>query len=199
MSISIIAGLGNPGEKYAKTRHNVGFLLVDALVDAAGATWRESSRFHGQISRVAIGEGSVVVLKPSTYMNDSGRSLSAWLRFHNLGAQRALIIYDDITLDFGRVKLSASGSAGGHNGIASLLSEAGEGFHRYRIGIGAKPHKAMDLADYVLSHLTADELHLLDERMPNYLTQIKDIITQGPERAMIQINQKQTPISNSND
>ena len=131
-----------------------------------------------------------MLVKPQTFMNGSGRSLAAVLRYRKLSPESLLVVYDDITLDLGRSKLSSRGSAGGHNGVADLLDRLGGGFVRYRIGIGAKPHKAMDLADYVLSSFSPDERTLLAARMPSYLEHIALVIDQGVEPAMNLINQR---------
>lgn len=191
MSIAVIAGLGNPGLKYRNTRHNVGFALVDKLAAELGAVWKMEARFEAEIATVSLGsERKLLLVKPQTFMNASGRSLGAILRYRKLPPESLLVIYDDITLDFGRAKLSLSGSAGGHNGITDLLARVGSGFLRYRIGIGAKPYKEMDLADYVLSKFSKDEQKLLADRTPLYMEHLKLIIDKETELAMNFINQR---------
>jgi PTH1 family peptidyl-tRNA hydrolase len=132
-------------------------------------------------------------------MNASGRSLGAALRYRKLPPEAMLVVYDDLTLDFGRTKLSVNGSAGGHNGIADLLTQVGAGFARYRVGIGAKPHKEMDLADYVLSQLTKDEQTILADRTSIFLDQIHLILNEGLEPAMNIINQRKAISHERND
>ena len=193
MSIAVIAGLGNPGPKYRNTRHNVGFILIDQLAMKLGAVWKPEARFEALTAVVTSGERKLLLVKPQTFMNASGRSISAILRYRRLPPESLLVMYDDITLDFARAKLSHSGSAGGHNGIADLLCQVGEGFCRYRIGIGAKPHKEMDLADYVLSQFTKGEQQLLADRMPSYLEHVMLILDRGIESAMNLINQRTAP------
>ncbi len=190
MSIAVIAGLGNPGPKYRNTRHNVGFVLIDRLAAKLGAVWKAEARFEAETAIVTLGERKLMLVKPKTFMNASGRALGAVLRYRKLSPESLLVIYDDITLDLARAKLSHSGSAGGHNGIADLLEQVGAGFNRYRIGIGAKPYKTMDLADYVLSPFTKDEQQLLADRMPTYLEQLLLILESGIEPAMNLINQR---------
>lgn len=190
MSIAVIAGLGNPGLKYRNTRHNIGFDVVDRLAAREGASWKADARLEAEVAAVVHGDRKLMLVKPQTFMNASGRSLGAVLRYRKLPAESMLVIYDDITLDLARPKLSHSGSAGGHNGISDLLDQVGKGFLRYRIGIGAKPHKAMDLADYVLSKFTADEQQLLADRMPTYLDHLALVIDKGVETAMNTINQR---------
>jgi len=190
MSIAVIAGLGNPGPKYRNTRHNIGFDIVDRLAAQLKGSWRAEARFEAETATVEFEERKLLLVKPQTYMNDSGRSLGAVLRYHKLEADSLLVIYDDLTLDLGRPKLSASGSAGGHNGIADLLDRIGPGFVRYRVGIGAKPIKEMDLADYVLSQFKPAEREILSDRMPDYLDHIRLIIDKGIETAFNIINQR---------
>ena len=131
-----------------------------------------------------------MLLKPQTFMNASGRSIGTVLRYRKLSAESLLVIYDDLTLDLGRIKLSVNGSAGGHNAIADMITQVGTGFARYRVGIGAKPHKEMDLADYVLSKFSKDELSILADRSSIFLDQIHLILNEGIESSMKTINQR---------
>ncbi len=188
MSIAVIAGLGNPGPKYRETRHNIGFDVVERLAAELGASWRHEARFEADIAPIAAPR-KLLLVRPLTYMNDSGRALGAILRYHKQEPAALLVIYDDITLDLGRPKLKINGSDGGHNGIRDLLERVGHGFARYRIGIGAKPHKEMDLADYVLSRFKADEKQLLLERMPTFIEHLRLVIDKGIEPALNIINQ----------
>jgi PTH1 family peptidyl-tRNA hydrolase len=190
MSIAVIAGLGNPGQKYRNTRHNIGFDIVNRLAADLGGTWRVEPRFEAEMAPVQAGPNKLLLTKPLTYMNDSGRSLGAVLRYHKLEPESLLAVYDDLTLEFGRAKLSVNGSAGGHNGIANLLDLVGPGFARYRIGIGGKPHKEMDLADYVLSQFKPAERQILTERMPDFIDHIRLIVDKGIESAFNIINQR---------
>lgn len=190
MSIAVIAGLGNPGSKYRNTRHNIGFVLVEKLASKLGAVWKTEARFEAEIAIVSYEERKLLLVKPQTFMNASGRSLGAILRYRKLPTSALAVIYDDITLEFGRPKLSLGGSAGGHNGVTDLLAQIGPGFLRYRIGVGAKPHKDMDLAEYVLSQFSKGEQQLLTDQSPNYLEHLKLIIEKDPEQAMNFINQR---------
>ena len=190
MPIAVIAGLGNPGSKYRNTRHNIGYNLVDQLATNYGATWKHEARFEAEVAVIQHDERKLMLLKPQTFMNASGRSLGTVLRYRKLSAESMLVIYDDLTLDLGRIKLSVNGSAGGHNGIADMLTQVGTGFARFRVGIGAKPHKEMDLADYVLSKFSKDELIILADRSPIFLDQIHLILNEGIESSMKTINQR---------
>lgn len=199
MSITVVAGLGNPGLKYRGTRHNIGFVLVEKLAGKLGVGWKSEARFEAQTAMTKIDGRPLLLVQPTTFMNASGRSLGAILRYYKLTAESLLVIYDDITLDLGRSKLSLNGSAGGHNGISSLLDQVGTGFLRYRVGVGAKPHKEMDLADFVLGAFTKDEQTLLADRTPTYLEQLQLILNQGVEPAMNLINQRTANQHERND
>ena len=192
MSIAVIAGLGNPGAEYVGTRHNVGFDVIDALAAECGVSWKLEKKFSAETARITLAGQSVVLMKPQTYVNDSGRALGAWLRFFRKPASQAAVVYDEINLDLGRLKLSTRGSAGGHNGIASLLSEAGDGFVRYRIGIGGKIHPEMDLKDWVLGRFTESERATVTSRMPDYLSGLRLLVRVGAEAAMNQLNSQKT-------
>ena len=190
MPIAVIAGLGNPGSQYRNTRHNIGYTLVDQLATKYGATWKHEARFEAEAAVIQYEERKLMLLKPQTFMNASGRSLATVLCYRKLPAESMLVIYDDLTLDLGRIKLSVNGSAGGHNGIADILTQVGTGFARFRVGIGAKPHKEMDLANYVLSKFSKDELSILADRSPIFLDQIHLILNEGIESSMKTINQR---------
>lgn len=199
MSIAVIAGLGNPGLKYRKTRHNIGFDVVDLLAAKYAASWKTEARFESDVAAITHRERKLMLLKPQTFMNDSGRALGAALRYRKLEADSMLVIYDDLTLELGRTKLTINGSAGGHNGITDLLEQVGPGFVRYRIGIGAKPDKEMDLADYVLSKFTKDEKSILADRASTFLDQIDLVLNEGFESAMNTINQRKATPHERND
>ncbi len=199
MPIAVIAGLGNPGSKYRNTRHNIGFSLVDQLAAKYDAAWKHEARFEAEVAEIQHGERKLMLLKPQTFMNASGRSIGTVLRYRKLSAESLLVIYDDLTLDLGRIKLSVNGSAGGHNGIADILTQVGTGFARFRVGIGAKPHKEMDLADYVLSKFSKDELSILADRSPIFLDQIHLILNEGIESSIKTINQRIATSHEHND
>ena len=199
MPIAVIAGLGNPGSKYRNTRHNIGFSLVDQIAAKYDATWKHEARFEAEVAVIQHDERKLMLLKPQTFMNASGRSLGTVLRYRKLSAESMLVIYDDLALDLGRIKLSVNGSAGGHNGIADILTQVGTGFARFRVGIGAKPHKEMDLADYVLSKFSKYELSILADRSSIFLDQIHLILNEGIESSMKTINQRIATSHEHND
>jgi PTH1 family peptidyl-tRNA hydrolase len=191
MSISIVAGLGNPGRDYADTRHNLGWIAVDAFARRHGLAWREQPRFEAEVARWDRSQGSSVwFVKPLTFMNDSGRSLGAFLHFHKVEPAQLAVVYDDLTLDLGLVKVTHRGSAGGHNGVASVIEHLGPGFARYRLGIGPKQPPQMDLKDFVLGKFTSDQLQLVQQNLENTLNGLDLLLSHGITRAMNQLNRR---------
>ncbi len=157
----IIVGLGNPGEEYRNTRHNAGFLTVDALADRLGAHI-DRMKFHALTTEVTIGESRVLLLKPMTYMNESGVAVSEAAAFYKIPSDHILVISDDISLAPGKLRLRRKGSAGGQKGLKSIIERLGtENFPRLRMGVGAKPHPDYDLASWVLSNFSKSEMELL--------------------------------------
>jgi PTH1 family peptidyl-tRNA hydrolase len=152
----IVVGLGNPGKEYEKSRHNAGYLAVSAAARSVGARFIRR-RFESVAAETQYNGEKVVFIKPKTYMNASGRAVRAALSYYRLDPSRLIVIYDDVDLELGKLRIRASGSAGTHNGMRSILSETGSGgFPRIRIGIGKQPER-MDLADYVLGKFGKDE------------------------------------------
>lgn len=190
MSITAIVGLGNPGDEYRGTLHNIGFEVIDAFAQTTGATWSKASKFDAHWAKATFADRTIHLLKPQTYMNESGRSVTKFIRFHRLQAPSIVVIYDDITIEPARVKLSEHGSSGGHNGLESLFQHVGNTFIRYRVGVGGKRHPQMDLKDHVLSRFNESERKLIDSRLPDYANDLHLILREGVERAMNQINQR---------
>ena len=150
----IIVGLGNIGDEYQSTRHNAGFMTIDELAMQYGAKI-DRVKFHALTGDVTIGEERVLLMKPMTMMNASGIAVGEAEKFYKLSPEHVLVISDDITLSVGRMRVRAKGSAGGHNGLKSIIEHLGsENFPRIRMGVGEKPHPDMDLADWVLSNFT---------------------------------------------
>ncbi len=192
MSIAVIAGLGNPGPKYRETRHNIGFAVVEHFARqlTPAARWETLTRFEASVLRTQWAGRPLLLVKPLTFMNESGRALGHVLRAHGLEASQCLVVYDDITLELGRPKLRIDGGAGGHNGIRDLLGRIGPGFARYRIGIGAKPDKAMSLADYVLQRFKPAEQEQIKAALPLYADHLRLIVDKGLEPALNEINRR---------
>lgn len=153
----LIVGLGNPGREYETTRHNAGFRALDILADKLGCKV-DKLKFQGLYGQCTYQGKKLYLLKPQTFMNLSGRSVLQLSAFFRVPPKNIIVMFDDISLDPGRLRVRAEGSAGGHNGIKSIIQELGsQDFPRVKIGVGAKPHPDFDLADWVLSHFTAQE------------------------------------------
>lgn len=192
MSITLIAGLGNPGREYTATRHNLGFTVVEALAAAEGLSWQHESRFHADIARWNVRPGVTRwLVKPQTYMNDSGRSLRLLLDFHKLPIDALAVAYDDLTIEIGRVKVTESGSAGGHNGVASLLEHVGSGFARYRLGIASLRPAEMDIKDFVLGKFTEDEKIIIQQQLTRFVAGLRLLIESGSALAMNSLNRRE--------
>lgn len=153
----LIVGLGNPGREYEKTRHNCGFRAMDILQSKLGCSI-DKGKFQGLYGQCSYHGSKLLLLKPQTYMNLSGRSVLQLSAFFKIPPQQIIVLFDDISLAPGRLRIRANGSAGGHNGIKSIIQELGsQEFPRVKIGVGAKPHPDYDLADWVLSSFSASE------------------------------------------
>ena len=186
----VIVGLGNPGKKYENTRHNAGFIALDALAEKYGISITEKK--HKALCGTGVIEGNkVVLIKPQTYMNLSGESVRAVMDFYKIDPEEdMLIIYDDISLAPGNIRIRKKGSAGGHNGIKSIIVHAGtQNFMRIKVGVGEKP-SGWDLADYVLGHFSEDDNAKLKEIMPDVI-QATVLMVQGDvDKAMNDFNAK---------
>ena len=180
----LIVGLGNPGKEYERTRHNAGFRAVDLLASKLGCKI-DKSKFQGLYGQVTYGGKKLMLLKPLTYMNLSGRSVLQLSAYFNIPPQRIIVLFDDISLEPGRLRIRADGSAGGHNGIKSIIQEVGsQAFPRVKIGVGAKPNPEYDLADWVLSTFSAKEEKALTVALENAADAALAIIDHGvPEAA----------------
>ena len=153
----LIVGLGNPGKQYDKTRHNCGFRALDMLAQKLGCKV-DKGKFQGLYGQTVYDGQKLFLLKPQTFMNLSGRSVLHLSAYYNIPPQRIIVLFDDISLPPGRLRIRSDGSAGGHNGIKSIIQELGsQDFPRVKIGVGAKPHPDQDLADWVLSNFSASE------------------------------------------
>ena len=161
-NIRLIVGLGNPGEKYERTRHNAGYWWVDAIADRKRAAWKKETKFSGFTTRVEEGGREFILLKPSTYMNESGRSVSALVRFFKVEPGELLVVHDELDLPPGAVKLKRGGGTGGHNGLEDIVESLGtKDFWRLRVGIGHPGDKDL-VADYVLKPARRAEQDAID-------------------------------------
>ena len=187
--MKIIVGLGNPGAKYAGTRHNVGFAVLDELAE------RHNIRIDTAKHKALIGKGiidgeKVILAMPQTFMNLSGESVRAIMDFYKCTVEDLIVVYDDIDLDVGKLRIRQKGSAGGHNGMKNIIQHVGsQEFVRIRVGVGKKPDH-MDLADYVLSRFGAEEQKIMDEAFGEAAEAAVMMMTTGAERAMNHYNAK---------
>ena len=180
----LIVGLGNPGREYEKTRHNAGFRCLDMIADQLNGKV-DRLKYRGLYCQTNYKGRKLFLLKPQTYMNLSGRSVLQLSAYFNIPPQRIIVLFDDISLEPGRLRVRGNGSAGGHNGIKSIIQEVGsQEFPRVKIGVGAKPHPEYELADWVLSTFSALEEKALAVSLENSAKAALTIIEQGvPEAA----------------
>ena len=180
----LIVGLGNPGKEYERSRHNCGYRALDILAKDLGCSV-DRGKFQGLYGQTTYQGKKLYLLKPLTYMNLSGRSVLQLSAYFSIPPQRIIVLFDDISLEPGRLRIRADGSAGGHNGIKSIIQELGsQSFPRVKIGVGAKPHPDYDLADWVLSSFSAQEEKALSVSLPNAAQAALAIIDHGvPEAA----------------
>lgn len=186
----IIVGIGNPGKQYAHTRHNVGFDTIDVLAERYGIS--VDAKKHKALYGKGIVEGNRVVLaKPQTFMNLSGESVRELIDFYKIDeTEELIVIYDDISLEPGQLRLRAKGSAGGHNGIKNIIAHlGGQAFKRVKVGVGEKP-KGYDLADYVLSRFSKAEREKVDVSLERAADAVVRILTDNMEAAMNEYNKK---------
>lgn len=186
----LIVGLGNPGKDYTKTRHNCGFRVIDLLAQELGCKI-DKAKFQGLYGQVVHNRRKLFLLKPQTYMNLSGASVLQLSAYFSIPPQRIIVIFDDISLNVGRLRVRPDGSAGGHNGIKSIISSLGsQDFPRIKVGVGAKPHAEQDLADWVLSTFSASEEKTLESALKNAAEAALCIIDQDVPTAANRFNGK---------
>lgn len=174
----IIAGLGNPGTQYEDTRHNCGFMAAETIAENHN-TEIKRLRFKALTCEVRLGENRCLLMKPSTFMNKSGEAVGEAADFYKIPPENILIIYDDINLDVGKLRIRSKGSDGGHNGMKSIILRLNsDSFPRIRVGVGKKPHPDYDLADWVLSRFTKEEGLLLEPALKN-AAQAAELVVNG--------------------
>lgn len=184
----LIVGLGNPGREYARTRHNVGYRAADLLAREAGVTI-DRSKFRGLTRTCDLGGQKVLLLKPETFMNASGEAVQLAAMFYKIPIDHILVLSDDISLPVGKIRVRPNGSAGGHNGLKSIISHLGsQDFPRIKIGVGAKPHPDYDLADWVLSSFMEPEEKLLAPALDHAASAALELLQRGPTSAANKYN-----------
>lgn len=187
--MKLIVGLGNPGMQYAATRHNIGFEVIDSLSEAYNIQVMKN-KYKALIGEGSIGGERVILMKPQTYMNLSGEAVKACMDFHKISNQDLIVIYDDISLEVGQLRLRKAGSAGGHNGMKHIITLLGtQEFPRVKFGVGEKP-AGWDLANYVLGRFHEEEMKIVGPRIGDAVKAVESIITEGIDKAMNNYNLK---------
>lgn len=185
--MKLIAGLGNPGKRYSGTRHNVGFDVIDGLSERFDAALKRSWRFNGRLGSARVGSEDALLLKPLTYMNLSGASIAAVLRYRKLDVRDLIVVVDDASIDFGRIRIRPKGSSGGHNGLQSIINEVGsEQFTRVRLGVGDTPNRR--LKDHVLGRFGPSETAPAQDMIRQGIEAVVCIINSGCDAAMNTFN-----------
>jgi PTH1 family peptidyl-tRNA hydrolase len=179
----IVAGLGNPGKEYEDTRHNVGFLALDYIASSAGVK-ADRAKFHALVAEGKIGDKRVLFMKPQTYMNNSGTAISEAAAFYKIPAENVIILHDEISFEPGLFRIRRRGSAGGHNGLKSIISYIGEEFPRIKIGVGKKPSPEYDLAAWVLGKLPKADSEKVAERYSDIKSSVELIVSGNIDGAM---------------
>ena len=182
--ISLIVGLGNPGPEYAETRHNAGFRFLDALLSGTGERWRYEPRFAGEVARFNIGGKEVWLLAPKTFMNNSGESVAKFAHYYKIPVPKILVVYDEIDLPPGTVRLKVGGGSAGHNGLSDVTAKLGSpDCARLRIGVG-HPGAATQVVSYVLRNAPANEQQLIDQAIARARQHLPDIVYGEYEKVM---------------
>lgn len=185
--MKLIVGLGNPGMQYAATRHNIGFEVIDSIAKTYNISVTKS-KYKALIGEGNIAGEKVILMKPQTYMNLSGEAVKACMDFHKISNEDLVVIYDDISLEVGQLRLRQTGSAGGHNGIKNIIAQLGtQAFPRIKFGVGEKP-AGWDLANYVLGRFSEEDMKIIGPRVGDAVKAIEMIIGSGIEKAMNNYN-----------
>ena len=184
----LIAGLGNPGREYDMTRHNIGFEVIDYIADKYKVKVKKL-KFKGLYQKTELEGEDVILLKPQTYMNLSGESIRDFAAFYKIPPERIIVINDDVYLDEGRIRIRKSGSAGGHNGLKSIIYQLNsDNFIRIRIGVGKKAEEEEGLADFVLGRFTKEQIPIFERAIINAADAVSEIIKNGTDSAMNKFN-----------
>lgn len=184
----LVVGLGNPGDKYENTRHNAGFMAIDQLADR-GDFPVQRLKFHALTQQATISGQGVLVMKPTTYMNLSGDAVAEAAAFYKVSPDHILVLCDDVSLPVGKLRIRTHGSAGGHNGLKSIIQRLGsDQFPRVKIGVGAKPHPDYDMADWVLGKFMGQDKETMDQATLRAAQAVECYLKDGPQKAMNQFN-----------
>lgn len=182
-TIQLIVGLGNPGSKYECNRHNVGFWFLDCMARSKGVSFRQESKFHGEACQLQLGEFSLRLLKPHTYMNRSGAAVAAISKFYKISVENILVIHDELDIPPGAVRLKKGGGHGGHNGLRDIIAQSGKDFYRLRLGIG-HPGASREVSNYVLGNPGAEDSQLIQEAIDDSICYLPQILSGKMQIAM---------------
>lgn len=190
MGVRLIVGLGNPGKEYSETRHNTGAYIIDKFCGYCNGIWKKEDKLKSNIALIKKGSANIVLAKPETYVNDSGEAVQKICHFYKILSQNVVVICDDISFELGEFKITLRSGTAGHNGLIDILSKIGPGFVRFRIGVGAKKNKEIDLKDHVLGHFTDNEKHMINKMIPEILNDLQLLLDKGVEYSMNLTNRK---------
>ncbi|MDR1255336.1 MAG: aminoacyl-tRNA hydrolase [Puniceicoccales bacterium] len=190
MAVKLLVGLGNPGREYDLTRHNIGFHVLDKFCAAKGGTWKLDKKLRSDLAIIRREEGNLILAKPLTFMNESGQAVQRVCRFFKIYPAEVVVVCDDISFELGEFKLTERSGSAGHNGLLDILSNLGPGFLRFRIGVGTKKYKSMDLKDHVLGKFSAEEQQTIQLMLPEILCNLQLLLDKGLECSMNLTNRK---------
>jgi PTH1 family peptidyl-tRNA hydrolase len=188
-NIQMIVGLGNPGNEYEKTRHNVGFWFIDQLLDKYNLTLKTEAKFFGEVAKFNSPSGNVWLLKPTTFMNRSGQAISKLAQFYKIKPEQILVVHDELDLSPGNVKLKQGGGHGGHNGLRDSIAQLGKNFYRLRLGIG-HPGSKEQVVGFVLGKAPQSERILIESALEKSMDSIELILYGDMQKAMNQLHSK---------
>lgn len=191
-TIKLVVGLGNPGPEYARTRHNAGYWYVDELARAGGGAWRRESRHQCELTRVTIVNCDLWLVKPTTYMNNSGAAVHSIAGFYRINPTEILVAHDEIDLPPGVARLKQGGGHGGHNGVRDVIAQLGADFWRMRIGVG-HPGSKDQVIDAVLDRATPAEQQLIDAALARALAALPEMLLEGGQQAMNRLHASESP------
>ena len=192
MAVKVIVGLGNPGDEYKETRHNIGFALLDCLAKYFSFNWKFDKKFNAEIAEGIFNDQKISLIKPQTFMNLSGHSVEKFKEYYKLNNDSFLVVYDDYNLNLGQSKLKMGGADGGHNGISSIILQIGVDFPRFRLGIHPKCKVSLNLSDFVLGRFDQSEQQILNQMFTHWIKDVILILDEGIEKAMNQTNKRNT-------
>jgi PTH1 family peptidyl-tRNA hydrolase len=193
LSLKLIVGLGNPGEEYARTRHNAGFGFVEELARRHGGTFRLEPRHHGELARIKLGAADLWLLKPMSFMNHSGSAVHSVATFYKAPASEVLVAYDELDLPPGVARLREGGGSGGHNGMRDVIAQLGQDFWRLRLGIG-HPGSRDKVLGYVLSRPSTEDDILIRQSIADAADVMPLLLAEGPQQAMHRLHTGRDPI-----